>query len=120
MKYSRILFLAAAVSGLASCAMEEVKEYPVDKPEYLEQYEYLKEYDVLKNYVDRTASPDFKLGAGVDASKFVSHGHAVWKIEREAGSLVAEHVEPHLLADLPVVSLLGFFQHVHVGIQFLL
>ncbi len=74
MKYSRILFLAAAVTGLASCAMDEVKEFPVDKPEYLEQYEYLKEYDVLKNYVDRTASPDFKLGAGVDASKFVGHG----------------------------------------------
>ncbi len=74
MKYSRILFLAAAVTGLASCAMEEVKEFPVDKPEYLEQYEYLKDYDVLKNYVDRTASPDFKLGAGVDASKFVGHG----------------------------------------------
>ena len=74
MKYSRILFLAAAVTGLASCAMEEVKEFPVDKPEYLEQYEYLKEYDVLKNYVDRTASPDFKLGAGVDASKFINHG----------------------------------------------
>lgn len=74
MKYSRILFLAAAVTGLASCAMEEVKEFPVDKPEYLEQYEYLKDYDVLKSYVDRTASPDFKLGAGVDASKFVGHG----------------------------------------------
>lgn len=74
MKYSRILFLAAAVTGLASCAMEEVKEFPVDKPEYLEQYEYLKNYDVLKSYVDRTASPDFKLGAGVDASKFVGHG----------------------------------------------
>lgn len=74
MKYSRILFLAAAVTGLASCAMEEVKEFPVDKPEYLEQYEYLKDYDVLKTYVDRTASPDFKLGAGVDASKFVGHG----------------------------------------------
>ncbi len=74
MKYSRILFLAAAVTGLASCAMEEVKEFPVDKPEYLEQYEYLKEYDVLKNYVNRTDSPDFKLGAGVDASKFIGHG----------------------------------------------
>ena len=74
MKYSRILFLAAAVTGLASCAMEEVKEFPVEKPEYLAQYEYLQEYDVLKNYVDRTASPDFKLGAGVDASKFISHG----------------------------------------------
>ena len=74
MKYSRILFLAAAVTGLASCAIDEVKEFPVDKPEYLEQYEYLQEYDVLKNYVDRTASPNFKLGAGVDASKFISHG----------------------------------------------
>lgn len=74
MKYSRILFLAAAFTGLVSCAMEEVKEFPVEKPEYLEQYEYLKNYDVLKSYVDRTASPDFKLGAGVDASKFVNHG----------------------------------------------
>mgnify|MGYP003488433162 CR=1 FL=1 len=74
MKYSRILFLAAAVTGLASCAMEEVKDYPVAKPEYLEQYAYLNDYDVLKNYVDREASPNFKLGAGVTASKFVEHG----------------------------------------------
>lgn len=72
--YSRILFLAAAVTGLASCAMDEVKEFPVDKPEYLEQYEYLKDYDVLKSYVNREASPNFKLGAGVTASKFVEHG----------------------------------------------
>ena len=72
--YTRILFLAAAFAGLASCAMEEVKEFPVEKPEYLENYEYLKEYDVLKNYVNREASPDFKLGAGVTASEFVKHG----------------------------------------------
>ncbi len=72
--YTRILFLAAAFAGLASCAMEEVREFPVEKPEYLENYEYLKEYDVLKNYVNREASPDFKLGAGVTASEFVKHG----------------------------------------------
>lgn len=72
--YTRILFLAAAFAGLASCAMEEVREFPVEKPEYLESYEYLKEYDVLKNYVNREASPDFKLGAGVTASEFVKHG----------------------------------------------
>ena len=72
--YSKILFLAAAFTGLVSCAVNEVKEFPVEMPANLEQYEYLNEYDVLKNYVDRTASPDFKLGAGVTASAFVQHG----------------------------------------------
>lgn len=54
--YSRILLIAAAAAGLASCAMDEVKEFPVEKPEYLEQYAYLNDYDVLKNYVDREAN----------------------------------------------------------------
>lgn len=72
--YSRILFFAAALTGLASCAMEEVKEFPVDRPANLAEYEYLDSYEVLKNYVDRSKSPDFKLGAGVTASEFVKHG----------------------------------------------
>lgn len=72
--YSKILLLAAAFAGLASCAVHEIKEFDVETPESLAQYEYLKEYDVLKNYVDREASPNFKLGAGVTASKFVQHG----------------------------------------------
>ena len=72
--YSKILFLAAAFSGLVSCAVNELKEFPVEQPANLAEYEYLKEYEVLKNYVDRTASPDFKLGAGVTASAFVNHG----------------------------------------------
>ena len=70
MKYYRILFLAAALTGLASCAKDMVKEFPVDKPQDIAQYEYLNDYDVLKNYVDRTASPDFKLGAALSASDF--------------------------------------------------
>ena len=72
--YSKILFFAAALTGLASCAMEEVMDFPVDRPENLAEYEYLKEYDVLKNYVDRGASPDFKLGVGVTASEFSKQG----------------------------------------------
>ena len=72
--YSKILFLAAAFTGLASCAVHEIEEFPVEKPANLEQYEYLKEYDVLKSYVDRSAYPNFKLGAGVTASKFVENG----------------------------------------------
>ena len=74
MKYYRILFLAAALTGLASCAMDELKDYEVQKPQNIEQYEYLNEYDVLKNYVDRTASPDLKLGAALAASDFLAHG----------------------------------------------
>ena len=72
--YSKILFLAAAFTGLVSCAVNEVKEFPVEKPANLEEYEYLKDYDVLKNYVDRSANANFKLGAGVNASAFVQHG----------------------------------------------
>ena len=72
--YTKFLFLAAAAFGFVSCAMQEVEDFPVEKPAYLEQYEYLKDLDVLKNYVDREASPDFKLGAGVTASAYVGGG----------------------------------------------
>ena len=74
MKHYRILFLAAALTGLASCAVDPVKEFPVEKPQDIAQYEYLNDYDVLKNYVDRVASPDFKLGAALAASDFNSKG----------------------------------------------
>ncbi len=74
MKYYRILFLAAALTGLSACAVDPLKEYEVEKPQSIAQYEYLNEYDVLKNYVDRTASPDFKLGAALAASDFTAHG----------------------------------------------
>ncbi|MBR5835919.1 MAG: endo-1,4-beta-xylanase [Bacteroidales bacterium] len=74
MKYYRILFLAAALTGLSSCAIDPVKEFEVEKPKDIAQYEYLNGYDVLKSYVDRTASPDFKLGAALTASEFTAKG----------------------------------------------
>ena len=72
MKYYRILFLAAALAGLTSCAVDPLKEYEVDEPQDVAQYEYLNEYDVLQNYVDRTASPDFKLGAALSVNDFLA------------------------------------------------
>ena len=74
MKYYRILFLSAALAGLASCAVDPLKEYPVEKPQSIAEYEYLNDYDVLKNYVGSSASPDFKLGAAVAGSDFEAHG----------------------------------------------
>ena len=46
--------------------------------------------------------------------------HAVGQEEREAGGLVAHHKEVHLAADLAVVALLGFLQHVHVLVELFL
>ena len=74
MKYYRILFLAAALTGLSSCAVDPLKEFEVEKPQDIAQYEYLKDYDVLKNYVGSAASPDFKLGAALAASDFTAGG----------------------------------------------
>nr|WMX25126.1 endo-1,4-beta-xylanase [uncultured bacterium] len=74
MKYYRILFLSAALAGLASCAVDPLKEYQVEKPQSIAEYEYLNDYDVLKNYVGSSASPDFKLGAAVAGSDFEAHG----------------------------------------------
>ena len=37
-------------------------------------YDNLNAYDYLKNYVDRTVSPDFKLGAAVTATDFIRKG----------------------------------------------
>ena len=34
-------------------------------------YDYLDDYDVLKSYVNRAVSPDFKLGAAVNAETFI-------------------------------------------------
>ncbi len=69
MKLNKYLFFAAALVGFSSCAIQEIEDYPVAKPESMEQYEYLNEYDVLKNYVP-ASSPDFKLGAAITASEF--------------------------------------------------
>ena len=74
MKYYRILFLAAALTGLSSCAVDPLKEFEVEKPQDIAQYEYLNDYDVLKNYVGSAASPDFKLGAALAASDFTAGG----------------------------------------------
>ena len=72
MKYYRILLLAAVLTGFSSCAVDPVKEFEADKPQDMAEYEYLNKYDVLKNYVDRTASPDFKLGAALSVSDFAA------------------------------------------------
>lgn len=75
MKYLNKFWLGAiTLLVLVSCEDYIMPDYIVQKPESLAQMEYLNEYDVLKNYVDRSASPDFKLGAGVSVDGFNEQG----------------------------------------------
>jgi len=46
----------------------------VEKPASIANLEYLNEYNALKTYTDRTANPNFKLGAGVSVSSYLERG----------------------------------------------
>ncbi|WP_025006884.1 endo-1,4-beta-xylanase [Marinilabilia salmonicolor] len=65
------IMLLALVS---SCVDDSRLEFDVAKPESIQQGEYLNDYDALKTYVDRSAHPDFKLGAGVTVSEYNKQG----------------------------------------------
>jgi GH35 family endo-1,4-beta-xylanase len=73
MKYFNTLWLCAvALFMMASCAEDSKLDFSVSQPDSLAQVEFLKDYDVLKSYVDRTANPSFKLGAGVSVADFTA------------------------------------------------
>lgn len=59
---------------ISSCVDDTSIYFNVEKPESMEELEYLKEYSPLKSYIDKTASPIFKLGAGVLANDYNEKG----------------------------------------------
>lgn len=59
---------------VSSCVDDSRLEFDVAKPESIQQGEYLNDYDALKTYVDRSAHPGFKLGAGVTVSEYNKQG----------------------------------------------
>lgn len=75
MRYLNKIWLGAvALSLMVSCADESMLDFEVEKPASIAGLEYLNDYDVLKSYVDRTGSPNFKLGAGVTVSDYLERG----------------------------------------------
>lgn len=67
-----VIFLILALAS--SCVDDTKLLFDVEKPESIAGMEYLNEYDALKSYVDRSANPIFKLGAGVTASEYSNQG----------------------------------------------
>lgn len=71
--YTITLGLAGAMV-LASCHKYEVLEYHVDKPASFVAQEQIDAYQPLKTYIDRTANPKFKLGAGMSLQPYLAKG----------------------------------------------
>ena len=61
---------AFAILMMASCADEFDPEFVAQKPANLEKMAELAEFQPLKEYIDRSAHPDFKLGAALSAPDF--------------------------------------------------
>lgn len=96
MKYLyKFLLGAVTVAVMASCVDDSLLEYAVDKPESIAEAEYLKEYDVLNSYVDRSASPDFKLGAGVSLGDFNNKGLVFSHISSNFDEVTAGYAMKH-------------------------
>ena len=67
-----VIFLILAMAS--SCVDDTRQLFEMEKPASITQLEYLNDYDALKTYIDRSANPGFKLGAGVTASEYSKQG----------------------------------------------
>ncbi|WP_291528794.1 endo-1,4-beta-xylanase [Bacteroides sp. UBA939] len=73
-KKNNMIWVTLVSALLVSCVDTEIVDITVNKPTSIEQYEYLKEYAPLKSYIDRAASPGFKLGIALSANEFLEEG----------------------------------------------
>ncbi|MDL2247675.1 endo-1,4-beta-xylanase [Bacteroides sp. OttesenSCG-928-J23] len=68
---NNIMVSMLALVLTVGCVDTDIAEFVVEKPQTIERMEYLNDYNALKTYIDRNASPNFKLGAGVGVSDFL-------------------------------------------------
>jgi len=73
----RLYKIAFGLAGgilLASCHKYEALEFQVAKPTSFADQEQIDAYKPLKTYIDRTANPNFKFGAGAGLQAYLSKG----------------------------------------------
>lgn len=77
MKYTKWLVALLGVGSMVTSCVDDfdTNDFVVSKPGSRADYEYLKEYEPLKNYLDRSAHPNFKVSAALDAEAFNSKGN---------------------------------------------
>ncbi|MFD2581182.1 endo-1,4-beta-xylanase [Pedobacter vanadiisoli] len=72
----KIAFGLAGVVLLASCHKYESLDFQVAKPSSFTAQEQIDAYQPLKTYIDRSANPKFKFGAGASLQSYLSKGVA--------------------------------------------
>lgn len=63
-----------AVAALSSCVDDDKLLYSFEKPASIAGYEYLADYGALKTYVNRDATPNFKVGGALAAVDYNANG----------------------------------------------
>ncbi|WP_281225590.1 endo-1,4-beta-xylanase [Flavobacterium aquiphilum] len=71
-KLYKISLLSSILMMAASCTNDNILKYDYDKPTSIANQEEINAYSDLKSYIDRTASPNFKLGAGISLNDYVT------------------------------------------------
>lgn len=93
--YKKIVLSAIGVFMMMSCTDDSQPDFSVEKPDNVKAVEYLNKYDALKAYVDRTANPDFKLGAGATVSDYNSKGVFYRLVNANFDELTAGYAMKH-------------------------
>jgi endo-1,4-beta-xylanase len=73
-RLQKITLGLAGAMVIASCSKYEALDYHVEKPASFAAQEQIDGYQPLKTYLNRTASPKFKLGAGVSLQPYLAKG----------------------------------------------
>ncbi|WP_281635689.1 endo-1,4-beta-xylanase [Flavobacterium marginilacus] len=71
-KLYKVLLLSSVLMTAASCTNDNVLKYDYEKPTSIANQEAIDVYSDLKSYVNRTANPNFKLGAGISLNDYTS------------------------------------------------
>lgn len=74
---------------LVGCADWDDWNYNVEKPQTIAQYEYLNDYAPMKENLDRSAHPNFKVGAALSVDEFNGKGTLFRLASRNFDEIVA-------------------------------
>lgn len=87
--------LCCVAAAVWSCTNDGVLDFEYDKPESVANQEKIDAYKDLKIYVDRAANPDFKLGAGISLSEYVSGGIVKRLVDRNFNEITMGYEMKH-------------------------
>ncbi len=84
-------YIPALLSPLmmVGCADWDDWSYNVEKPQTIAQYEYLNDYAPMKENLDRSAHPNFKVGAALSVDEFNGKGSLFRLASRNFDEIVA-------------------------------